>query len=485
MEMGKHRHALAFMVLLAAATCIHAQQAGPMPSASNAEAIPPPAIQQLRWQSFPDKVYYVVADRNGRPWFLMVNGEYEKNQYVSEAAPEACFLLPKPYNTLGVDARNGLWVAGAGTLHRFNLNDGSRTERAMEGLFAQRSTDGWPDVTDGQVWTGHSAGRVYVHDRRGVHLHEKGEWSFHAWPEKAIGKPGVDLKAARFGHSEGPDGIAYIWSTGNQIGGLWSHDGAIWRLYSAAENPKLQSVSAVIPLSRGYALVCREKAPAFRLDLSTGICAGHVPAAVIAEALASLSSKDPNKRGRARQRVAEMVKAAPDKVKEVAGWIAEDAQRRRAMEAIAAAEKNKPHPEPDKASPPPLPELPLEDGRIVLRAPEGGTLMTWKEKGEPRMGVLKANGEVVRTPEGMDLTSDRPYGAKFRLLPGGKFLTATNGLWLWDGKEFRRMFDEDLYARGRFLEIDGEGRVYLWSDDKGHMLVFDATEAPPAEGPDR
>ena len=47
------------------------------------------------------------------------------------------------------------------------------------------------------------------------------------------------------------------------------------------------------------------------------------------------------------------------------------------------------------------------------------------------------------------------------MAPDGRILIYTDGLWVWNGRQFRRLCDENLALEAKLLAVDRFGRVFL------------------------
>ncbi|GAG48908.1 unnamed protein product, partial [marine sediment metagenome] len=218
--------------------------------------------------TFDKNVHYVVVDAKRRPWFLLKDEKYEHAQYVCPEVPDAHLMLPVAYRTIGVDVANRFWLATYDGLFYFDLNNFRKVTKEIKGLFTKDPDTNWPMYHPGQVYLDHSSGRVYCHDLAGIHVFDAKQWTFRKWPADVLGSTGkVDPAAARFQAVEGPGGIAIFWAAGDRLKGFWTHDGKLWKHYSAKSNRNLRDITAVVPMSRQFVLVCAESQNAFVVDL--------------------------------------------------------------------------------------------------------------------------------------------------------------------------------------------------------------------------
>ena len=391
-------------VLLALSPPLAAEEGG---KAAAWPKLKPPKIGKVRWQTFEKWVDYVVADAKGRTWLLLKDKGGDFPQYVCHEAPDVHLQLRGGFLTLGVDKANRLWVATYGRLYCWDLNTYKKLTKPLEGFFPARVSDGWPIVHPGQVWVGHSAARVYCHGPRGVHVLDGGQWSYHRWRQAERAGPGVvNLAAANLQHVEGADGLTFTWGDGDCLQGFWTHDGHVWRHYSSKRIKPLAKLTAVVPVTKTFALVCTTDRPAFPLDLTAGASSVPPTTAAILAQLLRLGSKDAQTRAAAEKAVMEMADVAGDKVAEAASFLTDGRLRHRAAELVRKAdEASRSRP----ASRPTAPKDPLYGARLLARTPRGDALLTWQADGRTRMGVLRPNRKIVETPPAMPIKSRRPY----------------------------------------------------------------------------
>ena len=440
-------------------------------AAREAEAVKlaPPALKDVRWQTFDVAVDYVTVDAAGRAWFLVKDEHLQHPQYVCHDAPGLRLALPQTFRSLGADAIGGLWVACPGELWRWDPKTGKRTSKPLEGLFPAGGENNWPTVHPGQVWLGHSAGRVYCHGPQGVHVLAGEQWSYHAWPADALPAAGaVDLAKAGIRHVEGPDGLVLIYGQADALGGFWTHDGRIWRHYSSRRNRTLAGLTAVLPWGKGHSLVCTADGDAFVLDLASSASVTPPKMADILAQLVRLDSTDPAARAEAERAVVDMALAAGEKVAEAAGFLADDALRRRAEEVIRQAGARRRQVE---AGRPPSPKQPLRSAVLVARTRQGDALLEWKHDQQKRLGVLRPDGTVVATAPDMLVQFRGSYDESVLVLPDGRMLILAINLWLWEQGKFRHFIDEVFDLDGKVLGMDRQGRLFFELIDQEYRRV--------------
>ena len=447
------------------------QLAGPPAADGEEKGDPPvnldlPALQEVRWQVFEEQVNYVVVDPKGRPWFCVKDKDYGNPQYVCHEAPGRHLHLRGAWLTLRVDTANRFWIATYGALYYFDLDTYRKVSKELQGLFG---ADGWPTVHSGQIWLGHSSARAYCHDYTGMHVFDGKTWSFHEWPADVLGAAGkIDLAKANFQAVEGDAGLTFIWARKNHLKGFWTHDGKLWRHYSSRRRPELAKLTAVVPMPKGFALICREDGKAFALDLKSGGSTAVPRTAEILHYLIRLGSKDPKIRGQAERVIAEIALLDRKKVEEASGFLAEKELRDRAMQVIRNAgtgRKISPNPVPQ------LPKLPLQGAELVVRTRTGDALLVWKSDGKTHMGILRPDGKIVETPPAMSLEFKRPYDEVVRKTADGGITILANGFWRWAGGKFARLSGDSFDLDAKLLGTDSLGRIYLEAVKNEHRRV--------------
>ena len=429
----------------------------------------PPVLKDVRWQTFDRAVDYVTVDAAGRAWFLVKDEHLRNPQYVCHDAPDLRLPLPETFRCLGADASGALWIACPGELWRWDAKTGKRTTKSLEGLFPPGGEHNWPTVHPGQVWLRHSAGRVYCHDPKGVHVLAGDRWSYHAWPADALPAGGaVDLAKAGIRHVEGRDGLVVIYGRADALGGFWTHDGRIWRHYSSRRTGTLAGLTAVVPWGRGHSVVCAADGDAFVFDLASNASLTPPKMADILAQLVRLGSSDPAARAEAERATVDMAIAAREKVAEAAGFLADDDLRRRAEEVIRRADARKRQAAADR---PPSPKRPLRSALLVARTRQGDVLLEWPDDAQKRLGVLRTDGTVVAAPPDMLVQFRRSYDESVLVLPDGRMLILAINLWLWEKGKFRHFIDEVFDLDGKMLGLDRHGRLFFELSDEEYRRV--------------
>jgi len=283
---------------------------------------------------------------------------------------------------------------------------------------------------------------------------------------------------ANFQAVEGDAGLTFICARKNHLKGFWTHDGKLWRHYSSGRCPDLAKLTAVIPMPKGFALICREDGRAFALNLKSGASMVVPRTAEILQCLIRLGSKDPKIRGEAGRVIAEIALLDRKKVEEAAGFLAEKELSDRAMQVIRNAGTGR------KISPSPvprLPKLPLQGAELVARTRTGDALLVWKSDGKTHMGILRPDGKIVETPPAMSLEFKRPYDEVVRKTADGGITILANGFWRWDGGKFARPSGDTFNLDAKLLGTDSLGRIYLETVKNEYRRVkFDPRHKGPS-----
>jgi len=450
------------LVVLAVTQAERVRAAGPDEDVSRWPKMSAPQLREVRWQTFDKKVDYAVVDAKGRTWFLLKDKKEKHPQYVCPDVPDAHLMLSGCFRTFGVDAQNRFWIAKLEGLYYFDLNDFRKVTKELKGLFTEDPDTGWPMYHPGQFYWDHSSGRVYCHDRTGIHVLGSRRWTFRKWPAEVLGSTGrVDLAGAEFQAVEGPGGIAIFWAIGDRLKGFWTHDGTLWRHYSSKTNPALRDITAVVPMSRRFVLVCSVSQNAFVVDLASGASTAIPETAVIITHLMRLGHKDPKVRAEAKGTVREMSRVNSKKITEVAGFIDDARLRKTALSVI----RNTPRGggQSKQSDIPPGPKCQLLGGRLIVRTPAGDALLTWIADGRKKMGVLLTGGQIVSAPTTMSLKMrDRP-AESCRATADGSIIISTGRIWKFSGRKFKLLCDESVTAMIKLLGVDRFGRVFMES----------------------
>jgi len=458
------------LVVLAVAGSVQIRAAGPDEDTSKWPKMPAPQLHKVRWQSFDKTVDYAVVDAKGRPWFLLKDKEEKHPQYVCPEVPEAHLMISGGFRTFGVDAANRFWIAKIEGLYYFDLNNFRKVTKELKGLFTADPDTGWPMYHPGQLYWDHSSGRVYCHDRTGIHVFDSKQWTFKNWSAEVLGSAGkVDLAAAKFQAVEGPGGIAIFWAPGDHLKGFWTHDGKLWRHYSSKTNRTLGDITAMVPMSRKFVLVCSASQNAFVVDLTSGASAAVPETAVIITHLMRLGHKDPKVVAEAKRIVQEMSRANSKKVTEAAGFIGDARLKKMAMSVI----RDTPRGGGGKRSDlPPGPKCQLRSGRLIVRTPAGDALLTWVAEGRKKMGVLRTNGKIVSAPAKMSLEMRDQPAESCQITADGSIIVATGRLWKFSRREFKLLCDESVTAKIKLLGVDRFGRVFMESSGDGYVRAM-------------
>ena len=429
------------------------------PVGGSAPRLVGPQMRKVRWLSFTDEVNYAVVDARRRTWFLMKDKDGKHAQYVCPEVPKVQLVLPVEYRTLGVDAADRFWLATCGGLFYYDLKTGRKVVKNFKGLFASDPDTGWPSYHPGQVYWSHSSGRVYCHDVTGVHVFDGKQWTFRKWSAEVLGDGGrIDLAAAKMQAVEAPGGLTIIWAAGDRLKGFWTHDGKVWRHYSSKSQRVLGDLTAVVPMSRQFVLICSKSKNAFVLDLASDTATAVPDTVVIINHLMQLEHKDPKIRAKAQAIVREMAIANSKKVTEAAGFIASEKTRKLALSFIAKV----PLPKERRVKMPPGPNLALRDARLIARNSRGEALLTWFVGDGKKMGVYKPGAKVVEAPEKMSLEMGRRPDQSYAIAGDGSIVILTKRLWKWDGREFKLLCEEMLECvQVELLGIDAEGRIFM------------------------
>ncbi|MDP6635250.1 MAG: hypothetical protein QGG42_10155 [Phycisphaerae bacterium] len=426
-----------------------------------------PELRKVRWQSLDKKVFYAVVDTKGRIWFLRKDQDEEHAQFVCANAPGVNLMLPNNYRILRVDGANRFWIVSRDELWHFDLNTFSKVVKKTKGLFEADKTTGWPLCHPGQVYMDHSSKRVYCHDHTGIHVLDGKQWTFKKWPAEVLGAAGkVDMAAATLHSVEAPGGLAVFWATGDLLKGFWTHDGGLWKHYSSKTDRNMDDITAIVPMERGFVLVCGKSRDAFVVDLASGVSRTVPDTAGIIAQLMRLGHKDPKISAAAKRAVQDMVRADSKKITESAGFISDGKLRKLAMSVI----KNTPRERTKTTKTPPAPGLPLRNAHLIAHNSRGDALLTWTADGKKKMGVLRTDGKIVETPAKMSLEMSRPSHQSRLIAHDGSIIIATRRLWKWNGQKFTALCDKQFDAKIELLGVDRSGRIFMEAERTGDYV---------------
>ncbi len=433
-----------------------------------------PELHKVRWQTFDKKVRYAVIDARGRTWFMRKDQDDKHAQFICADVPGAHLMLPNNYRTLRVDRANRLWMISKGEIWCFDLNTHRRVVKKIPGLFAADTTTGWPGYRHGQIYLSHSSKRVYCHDFTGIHVFDGKVWAFNKWPaDLLVGSGKVDLKSAQLQAVEAPGGLAVFWSRAGSLNGFWTHDGRLWRHYSSKSDRRLRDITAIVPISQRFVLVCSASKDAFVVDISSGAALAMPDTTAIVRQLIRLGDKDPKISAAAKSAVHKMVRINAKKVTEAAEFLSDPKLRKLAMSVI----RNTPGEETKRSKTPPGPGRPLRNARLIVRNLRGDALLTWAKGDQDKMGVLTAGGKIVETPGNMSLEMHRHPDQCRITTPDGSIIMVTQRLWKWDGREFKLLSNESLECvQIELLGSDKSGRIFMEVEGPNEWVraVFDA-----------
>lgn len=459
-----------------------------------------PNFEKVRWQTFEDSVGYLLVDSKGHPWFQMSQAGQSGRQWVCSAFAGKSIPTSPEWRTLGTDRANRMWIATHYELVCYDLDKLTSHKHRFPGLFAVGADVGWAGNRPGQVYLGHSAGRVYVHDVAGVHSFDGKMWRFQTWPEHVIGKSAlkanlevvcdrpVKMGDATFHWVEMPDGLAITWGEEDLLKGFWTHDGKNWRHHSSVTSPGLAKLTAIAPIGKKHVLICTEDADAFVYDLDNpSSVMGVPPTADILDLIKQLDAKDTVTSDSARQALREIDRADHAKLADTIAMLADEKQRDRVKTALGASAGAASQP----TSMPAGPGVSLRGAKVIGQSAKGGTVLVWQEENRDAgtnvtsqpvrgghikdpyhsvLGILRPDGKLVKAPVGLLPEWVRAYDEVVMPLPDGDILIYCGGLWLWNKEKFRKL--DDMSNDGKLLGRDADGRIYLEIiNDSGFVRV--------------
>ncbi|KPK42096.1 MAG: hypothetical protein AMK72_14635 [Planctomycetes bacterium SM23_25] len=430
---------------------------------------PLPVLAARRWQTL--ATHGVCIDARGRPWILRSDPK-RSEIYCLDGNGEFAVLSrngPAPEWVMA-DRAGRFWFATARGLYWRHPASGQVQHRPPgdESLRKHvRNLSGDPCFRGAME---HSTGRLYFADPAGVHVFDRGRWSYQAMKHPAP-KNASALSGAAVCMVEGQDGRTVVWAQGDYFGGFWVHDGKTWTQFSSADDGRLRKLQAVIPLRGDWVLIGTRYEPAFLLDLRA---LWPLPTAEkMLAALTKLGDKAPNVRAEAEKAMLAMGPRARKKLSRLAGFIADQRVRIMAQGVIAKMPGWAPAPAPA------APDSRMRHVRFLYRSSTGETLIAHGVF-ERTLAVVRPDGTILSASRGIpkpvqDFSQQTSLGRTASAVPlrDGSVMVCTNPFTVWDGKAFRTALDRPFEPGGwRIHGQDAQGRIYLqryWRK----ILVFD------------
>lgn len=462
---GSPGWALAAGVLIA--SLAGAADSGTRSAMTGRVAGPAPVLAARRWQWLATRS--VCIDARGRAWVLRSDAK-RSEMYCLDGSGEIAVLTRHGLRPEWVmaDRTGRFWFATArglywrdpasGQVHRRPPGDESLRKRV-------RNLSGDPCFRGAME---HSTGRLYFADPAGVHVFDKGRWSYQTMrrpaPKNLSGFSGIAVCMV-----EGQDGRTVVRASGDYFGGFWVHDGKTWTHFSSAHDDRLRGIQAVIPLRGDGVLIGTRRQRAFLLDL--GALWPLPTAKKMLAALMKLGDEAPNVRAEAEKAVLAMGPRARTKLSRLAGFIADKRVRAIAQGVIATI-----------AAPAPAPAAPdtrMRDVKFLYRSSTGDTLIAHGAF-EPTLAVVRPDGtilsasrQVPKPGEGSSQHTSLGRTAGAIPLRSGSVMLRTDPFTVWDGKTFRTVLGKPFDPGGWGLRgQDAQGRIYL-QRYSGEILVFD------------